>query len=205
LFKKILIISIVLHLVSCSISENKRNNSSVVTIDILPFSDISKIVVDSVYNSLKNVYPNIKLLKSIQLPKHAYYLPRNRYRADTIIRYLKNITPENHITIGLTSKDISFTKGKIPDYGIMGLGWTPGNSCVVSTYRLSKENKDTQFFKFCLHELGHTSGLQHCSNKMCYMRDAEGGNPTKDETGFCSICKAYLIDKGWNLNSDYSN
>lgn len=184
-------------LVSCNQSEKIVDNEISVTIDILPFYDMPKQTTDSIYNELKNIYPNINLLAPISIPKTAFYKPRNRYRADTIIRYLKRITPENHVTIGLTSKDISHTKGNIPDYGIIGLGWTPGNSCVVSTYRLSKENKATQFFKFCLHELGHTTGLPHCSEKTCFMRDAEGGNPTNEETDFCKKCKDHLISKGW--------
>jgi archaemetzincin len=31
------------------------------------------------------------------------------------------------------------------------------------------------------------------------MRDAEGGNPTDEETGFCPSCKEFLIRKGWQL------
>lgn len=184
---------------ACDNSEKQSVVANTVTIDILPFSDISKNIIDSVYKELRNVYPNIKVLDPIEIPKNAYYRPRNRYRADSIIRYLRAITPLNHITLGLTSKDISHTKGNIPDYGIMGLGWVPGNSCVVSTFRLSKENRDTQLFKFCLHELGHTSGLPHCNEKTCYMRDAEGGNPTNEETGFCDKCKSHLITKGWTF------
>ncbi len=109
------------------------------------------------------------------------------------------MTAPGHITIGLTSKDISTTKGKIEDYGIMGLGYTPGNACVVSTFRVSKENKQNQFFKFCIHELGHTSGLPHCPEKTCFMRDAEGGNPSNEEKDFCPKCKVHLISKDWNL------
>jgi archaemetzincin len=42
--------------------------------------------------------------------------------------------------MGLTNKDISEEKGKVFDYGIMGLAYQPGKSCVVSPFRLSKKN-----------------------------------------------------------------
>jgi archaemetzincin len=82
----------------------------------------------------------------------------------------------------------------------MGLGFEPGNACVISTFRLSKTNFAAQFYKVALHELGHTQGLPHCPNKTCLMRDAEGSNHLDEETGFCPSCKAYLKSKGWLIN-----
>lgn len=79
----------------------------------------------------------------------------------------------------------------------MGLGYCPGNACVVSTFRLARNNTATQFYKVAIHELGHTQGLPHCKNKTCYMRDAEGGNPLDEETGFCAPCTTILRNKGW--------
>lgn len=105
------------------------------------------------------------------------------------------------MTIGLTSKDISAARGKIRDFGIMGLGYRPGKACVASKYRLSRENTDEQFYKVAIHELGHTQGLPHCPEKMCFMRDAEGKNPTDEETDFCRKCKTFLINKNWKFSS----
>ncbi|MBK6985132.1 MAG: hypothetical protein IPH32_10430 [Bacteroidetes bacterium] len=83
-----------------------------ITIDIQPFSDISKEKVDFVYRELSKIYPNITIKKSIDLPAMAYYKERNRYRADSLIKFLRNQTKEGHLIIALTSKDISWTKGK---------------------------------------------------------------------------------------------
>ena len=129
----------------------------------------------------------------------AYYPKRNRYRADSLINFLSKHTPDGHITIGLTTKDISTTKGAIADWGVMGLGFCPGKACIVSTFRLSKDQKLMQLFKVAIHELGHTQGLPHCSVKTCFMRDAEGRNPTNEEKEFCPTCKAFLISKGWQF------
>lgn len=185
-------------ILSCTdITQNKKVQP--ITIDIQPFSDISIEKVDFVYSELSKVYPKVTIKKPVDLPAMAYYKLRNRYRADSLIKFLGNQTKEGHLIIALTSKDISWKKGKIPDYGIMGLGLCPGQVCVASSFRLSKVDNLRQLFVVSIHELGHTQGLPHCSVKTCFMRDAEGGNPTDEETGFCPKCKALLVSRGWAL------
>ena len=178
----------------------KAPNTSGVTINIQPFSDIPDSLVKSFTRRMSKLYGEIHVNKPISLPKQAFYLPRKRYRADSLINILGRNTTGTNITIGITTKDISTTKDKYIDWGVMGLGFCPGNACVVSTFRLDKKNLADQLFKVCIHELGHNMGLPHCETKNCYMQDAEGGNPTDNETGFCPNCKAVLISKGWKFN-----
>ncbi len=170
-----------------------------VTINIQPFADIQDGDIQFAYKQLKMVYPFVNLKLTIQLPQSAYYKERNRYRADSLIIFLNKQTPKQHVTIGLTSKDISINKNNNKDWGIMGLGFCPGKACIASTYRLSKENKQSQFYKVAIHELGHTQGLPHCPIDSCFMQDAEGGNPTNKETCFCEKCKKILATKGWKF------
>lgn len=189
-----------------SCSEKKKGvkekaEKPAVTILIQSFKDINQDTVVKIAEEIKNVYPNVKVLNAIDFPANTYYKERNRYRADSIIKFLNNKTKEGFVVIGLTSKDISATRGKIKDFGIMGLGYRPGKACVASNFRLSKENRDEQFYKIAIHELGHTQGLPHCPEKMCFMRDAEGKNPTNEETDFCKKCKTFLINKNWKFNS----
>ena len=125
------------------------------------------------------------MLKPIKIPEEAYYPPRNRYRADTIIRKLSDKTEKGFVTLGLTNKEISVTKGEIKDFGVMGLGYRPGKACVASSFRVNKRRRLQQHFKVAIHEIGHTQGLPHCPNKTCFMRDAEGGNPTDELIDFC--------------------
>lgn len=54
----------------------------------------------------------------------------------------------------MTNKNISTTKGKYYDWGVMGLGYCPGVSCVVSTYRLSKKILMNNYLKFQFMKLG---------------------------------------------------
>ena len=171
-------------------------NSGIV---IQPYAGLNEELVTCIYTALCKVHPHVILLKPIPLPHQAYYVPRKRYRADTLILLLKNTTHDGFVTIGLTDKDISTDKDQYPDWGVMGLGYQPGKACVVSTFRLNKKNLQEQFFKVVIHELGHTQGLPHCPNKTCYMQDAEGKNTTDQETGFCEKCKAFLVGKGWKM------
>ena len=170
-----------------------------ITILIQPFEDVKPKQLEEISENIRKIYPKIKILEPIDFPKNAFYQPRNRYRADSIIKYLRTKTPNNCVTLALTNKDISVTKGKVADFGVMGLGYRPGNACVASSFRLNPKNKNEQFYKIAIHELGHTQGLKHCPDKTCFMRDAEGKNPTNEEKDFCQNCKKVLRSKHWKI------
>lgn len=176
-----------------------HENKPAITILIQPFTGMPDAEVKAVAAEAKKVYPYVEIKEAIGLPRSAYFAPRNRYRADSLINFLGRRTPEGFVTLGLTHKDISTTKNGIADWGVMGLGFCPGNACIASTFRVSKKNKTEQFFKVAIHEAGHTQGLPHCPVKFCFMRDAEGGNLTDEEKEFCTACKAHLVKKGWRL------
>jgi archaemetzincin len=166
---------------------------------VQPFNDLPDQQLNYVVKKLRAIIPSIQVAPRKALPQLAWYKPRNRYRADSLIHWLGRNTTGDNVTIGLTSKDISATKGNVRDFGIMGLGFRPGNACVASSFRLSKNNNSEELFKVAIHELGHTQGLDHCPVKYCFMRDAEGKNTTGEEKEFCSDCKQKLISRGWKL------
>ncbi|MNU14738.1 hypothetical protein D3C71_28550 [compost metagenome] len=183
--------------VSCM---SAAKQSSGKTIMIQPLGDFAPELSRSMLHQVRQINTKTYLCKPLPMPAQAYYQPRNRYRADSIIHTLSHKSGADTVWIALTHKDISVTKGAVADWGVMGLGFRPGNACVASTFRVNKDKVKDQFFKIAIHELGHTQGLPHCPVPTCYMRDAEGGNPTDAETGFCPSCKDFLIRKGWQLN-----
>jgi len=166
---------------------------------IQPLGDFSPELSRAMLQQIRQINTKTYLCKPLPMPAQAYYQPRNRYRADSIIHMLRHKSGADTVWIALTHKDISATKGDVADWGLMGLGFRPGNACVASTFRVNKDKVKDQFFKIAIHELGHTQGLPHCPVPTCYMRDAEGGNPTDAETGFCPSCKDFLTRKGWQL------
>lgn len=81
--------------------------------------DQSKIV----FTEIKRINPNVVLRKNIPFPENSFYKSRNRYRAESIIRNLKNLVGEDSVIVGLSNSDISTTKNKIYDWGVMDLGY----------------------------------------------------------------------------------
>ena len=181
----------------------KKNNSEVSKsvfnkkIILLPLGKINNVTVKNIYDSLQQIFPDVMLMKKEFMPAIAFTgEPRKRYRADTLIHWMNRRAKENEVFLGITSFDISSTKKDTPDFGIMGLGFRPGNACVASDFRVKVKSN---FFKIAIHELGHTAGLNHCLEKTCFMRDAESHDPTGEEKEFCKRCKSFLIEKGWKL------
>ncbi len=178
-------------------SEDFQREHKIVRIQ--PLGDISPGEVNALVDSIKRMFPKVVVSSPKKLPAFAYYPPRARYKADSLLKYLSSIAQPNETVIGLTRKDISTKSRNQADWGIMGLGRCPGNACVASTFRLNIKKKKSQFYKVAIHELGHTFGLPHCRDLYCYMRAAEGGNPTDDEKYFCKKCSNFLKGHHWKL------
>ncbi|MBL8002633.1 MAG: hypothetical protein JNL05_11800, partial [Flavobacteriales bacterium] len=110
------------------------------------------------------------------------------------------------LIVGVTDQDISITKydaeGKVKepvaryrDFGIYGLGYMGGPSCVVSTFRLGAGGTlFARLAKVVVHEVGHTRGLPHCADTLCVMRDAVERMSTVDGAGrrLCARCRDLL-------------
>ena len=203
-FKKVFFVVLIISLFGAcqkdSILHTVNKEESKVMLQLQPLDEFNVNKAEKIAEQIRNIYPNVEVLPKIDFPKGSYYQPRNRFRADSIIKSLSSTTEKGFIKVGLTDKDISVTKGDIKDFGVMGLGYRPGKACVASSYRLNAKKRDTQYFKIVIHEIGHTQGLKHCPNKECFMRDAEGGNHTDDLVDFCVDCKTFLKTKNWKFS-----
>lgn len=150
-------------------------------------------LVDAVEAALRRTYQvEVRRAAPRALPAAAWYAPRKRYRADTLLVHLGALVkdePRGTRVLGLTSVDISTTNGKFRDWGVFGLGEVGGTAAVVSGHRLWKKTKDRAKIAWrvtntAVHELGHVLGLDHCDEPRCVMLDAEGGIAnTDDSTG----------------------
>lgn len=177
---------------------------------LLVLDSFADDLLDEVEQTLeRELGATVRRLDPQPLPQLAYYKPRKRWRADKLIEWQLQFVedePEHVRVLGLTSKDISTTKGEHKDWGIFGLGYTPGRSAIVSSHRLERGAKDREQLRFrvgtiALHEVGHTMGLPHCSERKCPMQDAEGSVKNTDtSTGHLGpVCTGRLVLDGWDL------
>jgi archaemetzincin len=188
-------------LLSCkekqSVVSQKNNNKPTVIFQPFEFTDTATL--NFLKTATENFYPVSVIIDSNkQFPNHVYYKPRNRYRADSVIRWLNiNNADSVRTTVGITSKDISTSKGGAYDYGVMGLGYQPGKACIVSSFRpakkaTSKQHLQERLLKLLLHEMGHNFSLPHCANEKCFMVDAEGKMKLDEENDLCKSCRMKL-------------
>lgn len=188
-------------------SDTKRSDNNVVearAVLIQPLGGFPEKQAKILKKRLEQIVPHVAIADPIPIASSAYFEPLHRYRADSLLHYLcrKTYRRKGVVVLGLTYKDISTSTRGYYDYGVMGLARSPGDVCIVSTYRLSRrsEYRFDQMFKVAIHELAHTEGLGHCElSATCYMKDSKYKSPTLEEDGFCITCKTYLIKRGWKL------
>ena len=201
--KQLVQICIFFLLFSCQTQQKKAIQAAVtkpkpiILFQPLAFSDA--FTLERIKDSVEKIYDvTVSIQPNTSLPDTLFYKPRNRYRAEKIIHWLQMQMPDSARTIvGITSMDVSTTKGEIYDYGVMGLGYKPGRACVVSTFRPAKTAKgknhlQQRLLKLVIHEMGHNFGLPHCSNEECFMVDAEGQMKLDKERYLCTNCKNHL-------------
>ncbi|WP_366941751.1 hypothetical protein [uncultured Psychroserpens sp.] len=165
-------------------------------------------VIYSISEILKTSYnADIIILEKKELPKSAFIQIKSpRYKADSLLIDLLKIRPDSiDYALGITTKDISTTKrnpdgsiktpeSKYSDWGIFGLGYRPGKSCVISTFRLKHKKPkifESRAQKIAVHEIGYNLGLSHCNHNECVMQDAVETILTVDSAGFelCENCR----------------
>jgi archaemetzincin len=99
----------------------KLINKQKLTIVIQPFDKFPQASAKYIANQVKKVYSgSVVVFKPIKFPINSLNSTRSRYRADSLIRILSKNTSSGFLTIGLTNKDISTTKGKHQDWGNHG-------------------------------------------------------------------------------------
>lgn len=173
----------------------KVNNDNQSVVHITPLGDVDSTYMVFIKESVESFYPEIKCVidSREELSKDILASSGTRYEASKIIRKYK--TNKNILLI--TNSDIAyFNKEKnIKEYGIIGLGYRPGKTCVVSTYRIKRGGKTKlmdRLKKVSLHEIGHNLNIDHCKNsKDCLMHSADGtvSQIDREKIWICDVCR----------------
>ena len=168
----------------------KTDNQKVV--NILPLGDVSPEYLNIIKNSVESFYKyKCEVRPQAQLTDDLLAKSKTRYSADAILEKYDS----NKNLLIITERDIATPKDNYDEWGVLGLGYRPGNTCVVSTYRM-KRNVSAQVIKdrvekVSLHEIGHNLGLDHCDYDIeCLMNDARGTikQVDKEKKWLCKKC-----------------
>jgi archaemetzincin len=165
-------------------------------INIQPLGNVKQQYLDTVKHIVEQFYGFKCVIKDkIEFTPDLLGNSKKRYGAKKIITKFNN--PKNLLII--TEKDITAPKGNNPEWGVIGLGFRPGTTAIISTNRIQKNVPYATFIdrlkKVAIHEIGHNLGLDHCtSNSGCIMNDAKGTAKEIDSEKFwiCNKCRKLL-------------
>jgi len=134
---------------------------------------------------------------SMPLPKEAYDEDRQQHRSNTILIKIHAHAEKakgSDRTLGIVDTDIYMP----PLNFVFGEAESPGPAALISLWRLRPgfygKKPDAQLLvergtKEAVHELGHTMGLNHCSNPFCVMYFSNSIFETdRKQSLFCSKC-----------------
>lgn len=194
---------------SCGLSPDFRSSREVrlrSNIILQPIDNSESIFFNEISHKITEFYGfNVVVGKNKSVPPSFVNHEKGyRYSADSMLKHLKTLKPDSGaLILGITERDVFITKringeikkpeSKYRVWGIFGLAQRPGQTCIVSTYRLQHNNKqkyEERLTKVVLHEIGHNLGLKHCKDKKCFMTDAVESIGTIDNTtmNMCNEC-----------------
>ncbi|AEM37989.1 peptidase zinc-dependent [Pyrolobus fumarii 1A] len=181
---------------------------------IIKLSNIDDYLIDTVANSVKDAFMNVNVLVSpdVMLPPMSFFdWKRMQYRSEYIVKWLASIRER-------LGADYILGIGDIDAYAnglnfVFGEAYPEGRAAAVYLRRLHPsfygEPDNHELFvsravKEVIHELGHTFGLPHCSNRLCVMSFSNSVYEVDSKTEkFCPRCAERLRLNGLYVSPRY--
>lgn len=170
------------------------------TLYLVPVGSVSPSVMDWLETAAAEWFPfPVRRLPALAIPEGAYDPARRQYRSVEVMKaLLRNAPPDTVRLLGVTEVDLAIPMLTF----LFGQAQLDGTTAVVSLCRLRQEFYglpadegllQERAVKEMLHELGHTFGLTHCTERRCTMSLSTHIDlvDAKSER-YCARCGAHL-------------
>lgn len=163
---------------------------------LVPIGDVPEQQLHKLAASLIDYGQPSRILAPWQPNQASYNAHRQQYRADLLLDGLRRHAEPNNRSrvLGVLNRDMYVY---VLDY-IKGFADLPGRAALISLARLQAEPARLvqRAMKLAMHELGHTRGLEHCTDAGCVMHAAECMQDMDDAGDcLCSQCQQKLLQK----------
>lgn len=190
------LIVVFLFLTSCNSTKNVKEK----TIALITLAEKEHEFLPDLKKNIESFYGcKVVIIPHKNAPVSAYEMESRYYHADSLLKFLSDyLAPEFDCIQGVLDGDIAINHGINRHWKVFGLGYCPGNSSVISPYRMYGNNASLQQVKqrllnVSIHEIGHNLGLKHCPDTACLMKDAKSSiKNIEGKKTLCVNCKKIL-------------
>ncbi|MCS7201460.1 MAG: archaemetzincin family Zn-dependent metalloprotease [Dictyoglomus sp.] len=167
---------------------------------LVPIGKVRIEILEYLKENLSLIFPYFfEVSDEISIPENSLNVKRNQYFSPLFLEKLSKLELEQAFKIlGITEVDLY-----VPDLNyIFGQAKIRGREALISLARLNNtfyglpENiklLKERAIKEAVHELGHTFGLEHCSNPKCVMFFSNSLKDTDHKKEkFCNRCSSLI-------------